>query len=303
MCYKIFRGGNLKVSINNGISTEKMHVRPMATIVKGAVVTAALTSAGALMCGKPGVVDVTTPPVNTDTTNISIYDGALGAPLRCGVRNGPACILDSNWTVFGHLPIQFVAGNDTPQASRLRLATEYGTLLQTLPAVSGADTIIDIGLERVRVRVDTVAVDSVNRYAMVSVTKVCNGEPEACAPTLWLDCGNNGKMTSACIPLGTVYHFGEYTIRLDAVDISTPTKLKVIVSVLKYDCTVAKTDTIPELVTDTLKIGTHRFSIKVENIHATILPDSTGALPKTVVATDRVDACATLTVTKECSRQ
>lgn len=234
---------------------------------------------------------------------ITVYNGPLGTPLACWVPNGPACIWNGNVKLFGDLPIKFLAA-DSSNSARLQLARQNGKLFKQLTAVSGLDTTIDLGLETVNVRVDTVSADSSAKYAKVTVTKICDGA-EVCAPTLWLDCGAGSKMTSPCIPLGTVYAFGEYSVRLDAVDISTPTKLKVIVSVLRYDCSVARRDTIAELATDTMDIGTHKIYVKADDIHATLLPDpvdTTGVTSVLGKRLDQVNSCAVLSVSKDCPK-
>ncbi len=278
-----------------------------AGVLSTAVLISPLMNCGSKINNPVNPVDIT--PVDTSKVRKDsvIYTGELGVPLPCNVKSGPACILDKQWKVFGELPIQFLASGPS-----LVLPTQRGTLFKKVAAVSGETTRIDLGFDSVAVDVDTVVVDSANRYVKVSVTKLCDSLGEPCGPTIWLDCGDDGKMTSSCIPLGIVYHFGEYTLRLDGVDLSTPTKLKAMVSVLRYDCSVAAKVTIPELVTDTLVIGTQRLSVRTDSVHFVVLPDSTGALaklaalPKVITAANahanRVEICATLTVRKECGR-
>jgi hypothetical protein len=233
---------------------------------------------------------IDTTKAKNDTT--TIYTGAPGAPLPCNVPL-TSCIANGSVVLFGELPIKYVAAKDSSDTSALELAKVSGKLYTTIPAVTGQVTTIDLGLDSVMIAVDTVYNDSGAQKARVSVMKVCHGV-EMCAPTVYLDCSSGGSMTSPCMPLGTVFSFGEYAVRLDGIDLSTPTKLKVMISILKYDCTVARADTIPELKTDTLSLGTRTAYVTVNDIHATILPDSSGApLAKKL---DRVNSCATLTV-------
>ena len=276
-----------------------------AAVLTAGIATTVLLSQGCGVKNNPvtpvhpsDTTGVDTTKVRQDTT--TIYNGAPGTPLVCNVVNGPACIWNGKVVLFGNLPIKYAAG-DTANPGTLQLAKLNGKLFTKVSAVTGTDTTLDLGLEKIRVKVDTVIADSGAKLAKVSVTKVCD-TAELCAPTLYLDCGPGSKMTSPCIPLGTVYSFGEYAVRLDAIDLSTVTQLKAVVSVLRYNCKAAVTDTIPELKTDTLNIGVNTIYVTVNNIHVEFLPDSTGALPKTVAALDKVSSCATLTVGKDCPK-
>ena len=311
MCYKIFRGGNLKCLNQNGIGSRNSEKSVSRAFVNAALLAAGLATIGAAGAGLMNCSPKNNPvkavnPLDTtavdttkakDTTKVNdtttIYTGAPGAPLPCNVPL-VSCIGTGSVVLFGEVPIKYMAAKDTSGSSVLEIAKVSGKLYTTIPAVAGQVTMIDLGLDSGAIAVDTVYGDRGATKVQVSVMKICNGV-EMCAPTVYLDCSSGGSMTSPCMPLGTTFNFGEYAVRLDGIDLSTPTKLKAMISVLRYDCTVARADTIAELKTDTLYLGTRTAYVTVNDIHATILPDSsvTPALPKKL---DRVNSCATITV-------
>lgn len=281
--------------------TVKKEGQQINTVFRNAALAAGtVATAAALMfsCSKPGVVDVTNQtPVDTSQTNkkINIPPGLdLGAPLDCGASVSN-CVRNTAVSLFGNVPIMLdtvrtdSTGKDTAAILDVigRDSTSYIIYKQPISLAPHGSKMLDIGLDSVLVRLDTIyGPASVN----VTVTKVCR-KPESCkSMAASIDCGN--PTVTDTVRLGQTIYAGQFPMRLDKIiDISLGKKTalaktassdhSVQLTLLRNDCSVAATPTINEGKPTTVQVGIYSLVVtaqKVVEIHMQNVIDSSYAV-------------------------
>ncbi len=270
--------------------TEKKD-RPLATLLKGAVVTAAAvaTIATVFNCGnsKVGSVNSVTPP---DTTSqgkkkITIPPGlGRGAPLNCGasasncVDTGNVSLIGNAWVMMdtsrGDTAVFDVIGQDS--------ASYYVYAQIPLSASAHDSATYDNGLDSLLMRIDTLYSPS---SARITMRKVCDTTESCKSNAPALGCGTSQGTVKVIVTERA--NLGEYPVQLkeivernlQKVAAILTLKHQAVVTFFRNDCRIAATATLTEGVPTNVLIGPRSVTMRADSIveiHGTV-PDSSYA--------------------------
>jgi hypothetical protein len=157
--------------------------------------------------------------------------------------------------------------------------------------------LVDLGLEKISIYVDSVDFDTTGAAKSIRFSVINHADtPEVYPPTSFIPWGDTSRIYSDTLKVGSTVSLGQFTLKLNSIQLATPTKLSVNFSVMKYNGAVARQVVVPELVATSIDLGMSKIIVTAEDIHL-VISDTT----RTPAVADVRKSWAIMSLTKDFS--
>lgn len=192
--------------------------------------------------------------------------------MDCG-QTIKSCITPNSIKLFGNIPIML----DTVDGARNVAIVGFDRVVYKRLNIATHDSMnVDIGLDSVRIRVDTLADSTNSIYMDIAVHKFCP-LPENCKPIgPSLDCG--GSVSKQKFMLLDTSNIGQFPLAVTQIlgrdpgqalaKVANNPSFQVRLTFLRNDCAPAKTVFINATKTDTISIGIQSLIVTADTIVA-----------------------------------